>query len=411
MEGTRGDAVTGKPRHRPGRPPGPPPQLPSGGPCFPQALCPGGWPAGGVRGHILFPSVPCPPASPRAGPRSLPTPGCRRVQPEAAQAVFWGRVGGPMTAWPQGWPKREGRPWRGLALTLVPLRLPRRMQGRGPPKPGSPPPLPCGGLPWGCRPLGCWCPKGNEPLGRSSRWLRGSEWREAVEGAVCGLPPTRPPRSPQRGRTGPPSPWAPGQVALPTNRPLRWRGPPGWARRGRARPDTELLPLPPSHHCTEGKLSQPAWVRPCTCGRAGVGQGPLFRYLVILRWSRAAAAGLPPAPHARPPSSLPQTSFPDAPAWAGSLPGRHGGRAGWRGPGERRTVHGAHPQAPAKAQPGPSRMCTSPPLGGPQSAEGRGPAAGASLGRGPRSARLAAPPPGKRAAPYRRPNMCTLHSA
>ena len=316
-----------------------------------------------------------------------------------------------MTARPQGWPKKEGRPWRGLALTLVPLRLPRRMQGRGPPKPRSPPPLPCGGLPWGCRLLGCWCPKGDKPLGRSSRWLRGSEWREAVEGAVCRLPPTRPPRSPQRGRTGPPSPWAPGQVVLPTNRPPCWRGPPGWARRSRARPDTELLPLPPSHHCTEGKLSQPTWVRPCTCGQAGVGQGPLFRYLVILRWSWAAAAGLPPAPP-RSATLLPPTDILprcSCQGWELALQTwRAGGLEGLGG-----EVHGARgaPQAPAKAQPGPSRMCTSPPLGGPQSAEGRGPAARASLGRGPRSARLAAPPPGKRAAPYRLPNMCTLHSA
>lgn len=43
-------------------------------------------------------------------------------------------------------------------------------------------------------------PEGQKPRRQCSRWLRGSEWREAVEDAVCRLPPTPPSPQPPEGQ-------------------------------------------------------------------------------------------------------------------------------------------------------------------------------------------------------------------
>lgn len=208
------------------------------------------------------------------------------------------------------------------------------------------------------------CPKGYQPLGWCSRWLRGSEWREAVEGAVCSLPPTPPSPQPAGGRTGTPSPQAPGQVALPTNRPPCWRGPQGGDR---GEGDTRLLKQSchPDHgppvHGGETESASPGV--PVRLG-LGLGLGGAVAVIPLLYFEVVpppAVAGLPqPAlPHSAtplPPTDiLPRCSCQGwEPAWptqkAEGLEGPGRGGGGGRGAESLGPTH-SRSEARARAQP------------------------------------------------------------
>lgn len=221
------------------------------------------------------------------------------------------------------------------------------------------------------------CPKGYQPLSWCSRWLRGSEWREAVEGAVCSLPPTPPSPQPAGGRTGTPSPRAPGQVALPTNRPPCWRGPQGGDR---GEGDTCLLKQSchpdhgPSLHGGETESASPG--APVRLGLGlGLGPGgavaviPLLYFEVVPPWLLQASRSLLPHTRPLPPTDiLPRCS---CQGWEPVWPTQKA--EGLEGPGgEVRRVWGP-PTAASKLEPGPSPLCTGSPRGGPSVCRGREP--------------------------------------
>ena len=229
----------------------------------------------------------------------------------------------------------------------------------------------------------------------------GSECLEAVEGAICGLPLTRPPPPPPQppeGQDRAPSPWAPGQVALPTNRPSCPQGPQGWAggAGGYVPSDAELC------HPDQGSPWQSAWSCPCPRGQARAGQRPW----VWWKRSYTAAASMPCPPHGTQPSPSPHRHF-----GSQTLPPGPGVR-----PADAEELGGAGEQGvPSMAGPGspdpePYTIVPGVPWGG---CEGAGVGSRRQRGLGQVSALptwvfragLAALPPGKGAAPYRLPNM------
>lgn len=167
-------------------------------------------------GRLLF-SVLCPPALPTEPLALAGTK--RRVKPQQVQAVSVRGRGG--TDRPQGQPEREKCPRGALALTPFPFRLalPQRnlwsTQGRvdaaeagaeaGGPHPRQ---VAAPGARSSSHDAEAAVGSGEVSGGRPLRALF----------AGC-LPPAFP-AAPPGGRTGTP-PWAPGQVALPTNRPPR----------------------------------------------------------------------------------------------------------------------------------------------------------------------------------------------
>lgn len=136
--------------------------------------------------------------------------------------------------------RRQG--WFGAAPTVLALeQLPPRHArwvrgGLGGWHSPTPCPLTLGGgncnLPGGsgAAAAGGGVPRRPRATPRRQPLAGGSECLEAVEGAICGLPPTRPPPplwQPPERQDRAPSPWAPGLVALPTNCPSCPQGPQG----------------------------------------------------------------------------------------------------------------------------------------------------------------------------------------
>lgn len=237
----------------------------------------------------------------------------------------------------------------------------------------------------------------------------GSECLEAVEGAICGLPPTHPPpppRQPPEGQDKAPSPWAPGQVALPTNRPSCQQGPQGWAggAGGYVPSDAELCHPDPD----QGSPWQSAWPRPRPCGQVRAGQRPW----VWWKQSYTAAASMPCPPHGTRPSPSPHRRF-----GSQTLPPGPGVRPAdaeeLGGTGEQGVPSTASPGSP---DPGPDTIAPGVPWGGCKEAgvgsrQQRGLGQVFALPTWVLRASLAALPLGKGAAPYRLPNMCAPHSA
>ena len=173
----------------------------------------------------------------------------------------------------------------------------------------------------------------------------GSECLEAVEGAICGLPPTRPPPPPQQppeGQDREPFPWAPGQVALPTNRPFCPQGPQGWAggAGGYVSSDAELCHPDPD----QGSPWQPAWPCPRPHGQVRAEQQPGEAVGLVEAVLHGCCEYALPAPRHSALSSLPQTFWkPDAPAKFRSSPSKCRRQTCWeerRSRGARGARHG-----------------------------------------------------------------------